>query len=248
MANPRQSLLVLGASSDVAKATALAFCREGWDAIVCGRDLQAGQADAADLELRAHGSHVTARRLDILEAGSFAPFLDNLPDLPDAVLCAVGLLGDQTLAERDLDHAALIMRSNFEGPSLLLSLIAERFAARGRGMIIGISSVAGDRGRASNYVYGAAKAGFAAFLSGLRNRLSKKGVHVLTVKPGFIRTRMTAGMKLPAPLTAEPPEVGAAILKAAGKGKDVIYVRPVWWVIMTIIKSLPEGVFKKLSL
>jgi NAD(P)-dependent dehydrogenase (short-subunit alcohol dehydrogenase family) len=248
MADSRKSLLVLGASSDVARATALAFCRDGWDAIVCGRDLQAAQADAADLALRAHGSQVTALRLDILDTAGFVPFLDSLPGLPDAVLCAVGLLGDQTLAEHDLDHAVLIMRSNFEGPSLLLGLIAARFAARGRGTIIGISSVAGERGRASNYVYGAAKAGFSAFLSGLRNRLSKKGVHVLTVKPGFMRTRMTAGMTLPAALTAEPPEVGAAILKATRQSKDVIYIRPVWRWIMTIIKLIPEGMFKKRSL
>jgi len=87
--------------------------------------------------------------------------------------------------------------------------------ARGHGMIIGISSVAGDRGRASNYLYGSAKAGFSAFLSGLRNRLARKGVHVMTVKPGFVDTRMTAGMKLPGPLTASPDSVARAILDAA---------------------------------
>jgi len=109
--------------------------------------------------------------------------------------------------------------------------------------------VAGDRGRGSNYVYGSAKAGFSAFLSGLRNRLAKTGVHVLTVKPGFVRTRMTAGMKLPPLLTAEPAEVGAAIFAAAeARRADVIYVRPVWRLVMAIIRAIPERVFKRLSL
>ena len=109
--------------------------------------------------------------------------------------------------------------------------------------------MAGDRGRASNYVYGSAKAGFTAFLSGLRNLLSKTKLRVVTVKPGFVNTRMTADMNLPKPLTAEPSEVGAAIYRAAEvKPRDVIYVRPVWFVIMTIIRTMPEFVFKRLRL
>ena len=135
--------------------------------------------------------------------------------LPDAVVSVIGLLGDQAKAETDLAHASLVLRSNFEGPALLLGLFAERFRARGEGVIVGVSSVAGDRGRASNYVYGAAKAGFTAFLSGLRNRLAGTGVRVVTVKPGFVRTKMTAGLKLPGPLTAEPEEVAEAIYRAA---------------------------------
>jgi hypothetical protein len=114
-------------------------------------------------------------------------------------------------------------------------------------LIVGISSVAGDRGRGSNYVYGAAKAGFTAFLSGLRNRLSPLGVRVVTVKPGFVRTRMTEGMKLPPVLTAEADEVGRAIFKAE-RGGDVLYVRPVWRGVMAIIRAIPEPVFKRLKL
>ena len=116
-------------------------------------------------------------------------------------------------------------------------------------MIAGVSSVAGDRGRASNYAYGAAKAGFTAFLSGLRNRLAKQGVHVLTVKPGFVRTAMTMGMKLPPPITAAPDEVGAAIYRAAEQSRrNVIYVRPIWRLIMGIIVHIPESLFKKMKL
>jgi decaprenylphospho-beta-D-erythro-pentofuranosid-2-ulose 2-reductase len=112
-----------------------------------------------------------------------------------------------------------------------------------------VSSVAGDRGRGSNYFYGAAKAGFTAFLSGLRNRLASAGIRVITVKPGFVRTRMTEGMRLPPVLTAEPDEVGGAIYKAAEKGRrDVIYVRSIWRVVMTIFSLIPERLFKRLRI
>jgi NAD(P)-dependent dehydrogenase (short-subunit alcohol dehydrogenase family) len=109
--------------------------------------------------------------------------------------------------------------------------------------------VAGDRGRGSNYLYGAAKAGFTAFLSGLRNRLAPRGLRVITIKPGFVRTQMTAGMKLPPVLTAEPDEVGRAIFTVAEKGSgDVIYVRRIWRPVMMVIGSIPERIFKKLRL
>jgi decaprenylphospho-beta-D-erythro-pentofuranosid-2-ulose 2-reductase len=164
------------------------------------------------------------------------------------VVSVIGLLGDQARAEADPDHAATIMRSNFEGPALILGLFAERFLSRGSGTIVGISSVAGDRGRASNYVYGSAKAGFSVFLSGLRNRAANRGVHVLTVKPGFVRTRMTEGKNLPRPVTAQPDEVAQAIWRGVSKQKDQIYVRPIWAVIMFIIRSLPESFFKRTSI
>jgi len=158
-------------------------------------------------------------------------------------------LGDQTRAQTYLDHATMLLRANFEGPALLLGLFAERFLARGSGVLVGVSSVAGDRGRGSNYVYGAAKAGLTAFLSGLRNRLAPAGIRVVTVKPGFVRTRMTAGMKLPPLLTAEPDEVGRRIFAAAENGRaDVLYVRPVWRVVMATIGLIPETLFKRLRL
>ena len=116
------------------------------------------------------------------------------------------------------------------------------------GTIIGISSVAGDRGRASNFVYGSAKAGFSAVLSGLRNAHAKHGLHVLTVKPGFVATKMTAGMDLPPLLTAQPRDVADAIIKAQLRGRNVIYTKSLWWLIMTIIRHIPEGIFKRLSL
>ena len=122
------------------------------------------------------------------------------------------------------------------------------FADRGTGTLVGISSVAGLRGRATNYVYGSAKAALTAFLSGLRNRLASRGVHVVTVLPGFVATRMTEHMDLPALLTARPREVADAIHRAAEKKHNIIYVRPVWRVVMFVIKLIPESVFKKMRL
>lgn len=140
------------------------------------------------------------------------------------------------------------MRSNCEGPASILAVLANGFEARGGGTLVGISSVAGDRGRATNYIYGSAKAGFTAFLSGLRNRLAKRGVHVVTVLPGFVATQMTEGMDLPAKLTAEPSEVAEAIASAVESKKDVIYVRPIWRLIMMIIRTIPERVFKRMKI
>jgi short-subunit dehydrogenase len=128
-------------------------------------------------------------------------------------------------------------------------VFARKFADRGHGTIVGISSVAGDRGRASNFIYGSAKAGFTAYLSGLRARYFRAGVRVVTVKPGFVRTRMTEGLRLPPILTAEAQEVAAAIYRSAEERKnDVIYVRRVWRYVMISIRSMPEALFKRLGL
>ncbi|TQF38387.1 short-chain dehydrogenase [Bradyrhizobium sp. UNPF46] len=242
----RKSVLVLGGSSDIGRAAARAFAKRGYDVGLAGRDVAALQLDAADLRAR-YDVEVGLHQFDVLDTAAFDRFVAGLPALPDVVISIVGLLGTQENAENDLAHATTIMRSNYEGPSLILGLFAEKFLARGSGTIVGVSSVAGDRGRASNYVYGSAKAGFSAFLSGLRARASRGGVHVVTVKPGFVRTKMTEGMKLIGPLTVEAPVVGDAILAAVEKKTDVVYVSGKWRLVMLIIKALPEAVFKKLK-
>jgi short-subunit dehydrogenase len=242
----RKSVLVLGGSSDIGRAAARAFAKAGYDVALAGRDVAALEPDAADLRAR-YNVEVGLHSLDVLDTASFDGFLAGLPGLPDVVISIVGLLGVQQNAESDLAHATAIMRSNYEGPALILGLFAEKFLARGSGTLVGVSSVAGDRGRASNYVYGSAKAGFSAFLSGLRARASRSGVHVVTVKPGFVRTRMTEGMKLIGPLTVEAPVVGDAILAAVENKTDVVYVSGKWRLVMLIIKTLPEAVFKKLK-
>lgn len=240
-------VLIIGGRSDIGLALANRFARAGHPVQLAARNAAALASDKADIEVR-HGSAVTLHELDILAPASFASFVESLPALPSVAICVVGLLGEQAASETDLDAAALTMRSNFEGPALLTGLLANAFEQRGSGTLVGISSVAGERGRASNYVYGSAKAGYTAFLSGLRNRLAKKGVHVLTVLPGFVATRMTEGMDLPKRLTASPAEVAEAIYKAVAAGRNVLYVKPVWWLVMSIIRAIPERVFKGMKI
>lgn len=244
MTEPAPSLLVLGAGSGMARAVARRYAQAGWRLRLAGRDAAALERDAADLRLRG-APDVACHVFDALDLDAHAAFLDALGGPPDMVLCAVGLMADQAACEADPALADRVMRSNLNGPAHILLLLGARMAARGSGVIVGISSVAGDRGRASNYSYGAGKAGFTAFLSGLRGRLARDGVHVMTVKPGFVRTRMTADMDLPAVLTADPADVADAIFAAAAKRRDVIYVKPVWRWIMLVIRLIPERVFKR---
>lgn len=246
--NPDRTLLVVGGTSDIGRATAQCYGQAGWRILLAARRADEAQRNADDIAVRTK-AEVTVHPLDILEMDRFDAFVDGLPALPDTLVCVVGELGDQALGQTDPAHAQRLLRTNFEGPALLLGLFAERFVARGSGTIVGVSSVAGDRGRGSNYLYGSAKAGFTAFLSGLRNRLAPQGLRVVTVKPGFVRTQMTAGMALPPVLTADATEVGRAIFMAAEQGRgDVIYVRPLWRPVMMIIRAIPERIFKRLRL
>ena len=241
-----RKVTILGARSDIAMACAHAFAASGDQVTLAARQVQSLAANAKDIELR-HGSTVILRDFDVLDPAGPEGFVAGA-DLPDVVICAVGLLGDQMADQQDTEASALVMRTNYEGPALILGAYATAMEARGSGVIVGISSVAGDRGRATNYIYGSAKAGFTAFLSGLRNRLAGTGVHVLTVKPGFVATKMTEYLDLPGKLAAAPAEVGRAVLKAVEKRRDVIYVRAVWRMVMGIIRLIPERMFKKLSI
>jgi decaprenylphospho-beta-D-erythro-pentofuranosid-2-ulose 2-reductase len=247
-ANAMKNVLIIGGTSGIGRAIANEYGRQQWNVMLAGRDIPLVERNAADLRTR-HGVAVTSHFLDVLETGRFEAFLDDLPVVPDTAVCAVGALEDEQRCRGDAELAARVLRTNFEGPALLLEMLSRRLAERSRGTIVGISSVAGDRGRGSNYVYGSAKAGLTAYLSGLRNRLHPLGVRVVTVKPGFVRTRMTAGMRLPPPLTAEPVEVAKAVFRAAEtRPADVIYVRAAWRVVMLVIRSIPERVFRKLKL
>jgi len=240
-------VLILGGRSDIGSAIAHRFATEGHPIQLAARRSDDLEMQKSDLELR-YRIPVTLHEFDTLETAAHAAFVAGLPELPEVAICVVGLLGRQQEDERDLEAAIRVMRSNYEGPAAALSVLASAFEARGSGTIVGVSSVAGDRGRASNYIYGSAKAGFTAFLSGLRNRLAKKGVHVVTVKPGFVRTRMTEDMELPGRLTAEPSEVADAVYRAVVRGRDVVYVRPIWRIVMMVIRLIPEGIFKRMKI
>ena len=214
---------------------------------LAARDLVLLERETHDLCIRT-GMEVMSYKYDLLDDDSRISLLDMLNPLPDVAVCVVGLLGEQAENEQNAALAETVMRSNYVGPALLMGELAARFQQRGSGVLVGFSSVAGDRGRAANYVYGSAKAGFTEFLSGLRNRLANSGVHVITVKPGYVSTRMTEGMKLPASLTATPEEVALAVATAIRTRRDVVYVRRIWQLIMLIIRVLPEWMFKRMAL
>lgn len=241
------NVLLLGAASDVAVALAAKYGSEGYSLTLAGRDRDRLTVMAADLQIR-YQVPVFFVHFDALDFKSHETFYNSLPIRPDIAICVFGKLGDQKIAERDWRECALIIDSNYTGAVSILNVIASDFEARKAGVIVGISSVAGDRGRQSNYVYGSAKAGFTAYLSGLRNRLTASGVHVLTVKPGFMKTKMIEGLKTPGPLTALPEAVASKVYKAVKGKSNVIYVLPIWWMIMLVIKFIPEGIFKKLKL
>ncbi len=241
------TLLVLGGSSDIAKAIAHRYAKAGWNIVLAGRNPKLLSEDARDIEIR---FRVQGRAVgfDVLKPSAHGKFYATLSPQPDGVVCAVGTMGDQGLSQADFAEAERIIDTNFVGCVSILNLIANDFETRKRGFIIGISSVAGERGRGSNYTYGSAKAAFTAYLSGLRNRLARAGVQVLTVKPGFVHTKMTERLMLPAMLSTHPTYVGKEIYDAQQRGADVLYTKWFWRWIMLAIRLVPERIFKKLSL
>lgn len=231
----------------MARAIALAYAKRGHPIQLAARRPEDLAEMQTDLQLRG-STPVTSHAFDALDLDSHAGFLDALPELPRIAICAIGQMGEQDENEQDMALHSQVLRANFEGPANIFALLANRFAERGSGTLVGISSVAGLRGRATNYIYGAAKAGFTAYLSGLRNRLSSQNVHVVTVLPGFVNTAMTADLDLPARLTAEPEEVAQAVLGAVDRKRNIIYVRPIWRLVMAVICAIPETMFKKMKI
>ncbi len=240
-------VLILGATSDIGLAIAHQFAKEGYPIQLASRDVKRLESDRADLEIR-YSTKVSLHEFDAIKTVSHQRFVKKLPIMPGIVVCAVGYMGNQFESERDIKSASLVMRSNFEGPVSILAEFANHFEQRRSGTIIGISSVAGERGRASNYVYGSSKAGFTAFLSGLRNRLADKGVHVMTVLPGFILTKMTFDLGLPPFLTASPNALAEYVYKSYLKKKDIIYFYKRWRLIMVLLCHIPERYFKKMKI
>lgn len=239
--------LILGSTSDIARAIAKQLAEEGHQLMLAGRSVDSLTADASDLQVR-YGAQVSTHVVDAGDVAGHEAWYQSLPHRPDWVVCAIGWMTDQAKAQQEWTLAEQMIMANYTGVVSLLHHVANEFEARGTGVIAGISSVAGDRGRASNYFYGSAKAGFSAFLSGLRNRLAGKGVHVLTVKPGFVDTKMTSGLELPPLLTAQPERVAKDIIRGMRKKKNIVYTKWMWRYVMLIIKNIPEAVFKKLSL
>lgn len=242
-------VLILGATSALAHETAKHFAKDGADLVLVARSAYKLTAVKDDLKVRG-AKEIEAivadlndftRHQEIVES-ALKPFAGL-----DMVLVAYGTLGDQQLSEQDVAVAVQEFNNNCTSTISLLTLLANYFEQQKRGCIAVISSVAGDRGRQSNYVYGAAKAGITVFLQGLRNRLAKKGVAVVTIKPGMVDTPMTAHMRKGL-LFAKAEVVGKGIYEAMLKRKDVVYLPGYWRGVMWVIKSIPESRFKKMNI
>ncbi len=242
-----KNVLILGATSDMAQAIAKKFAAEGWSLSLAALEQEMLDTIAADLRIRS-SAPVEAYPFNATDFEGHAAFYASLKTKPDVVVAAFGYMSDQEKVRNDLTDIRRTIDINFTGMATMLSVIADDFEKRGSGAIAAISSVAGDRGRQSNYIYGSAKAGLTAFLAGLRNRLARKGVHVMTVKPGFVRTKMTEGLELPGILTAEPEQVATAVYKGLEKKRNVVYVLWMWRCIMLMIRHIPEFIFKKMGM
>jgi len=202
---------------------------------------------ASDLKVRAVVP-VQTLEFDAADFSNHRKIYESLETKPDVVVACFGYMSDQEKVRSDEEDIRRTIDINFTGMATILSIIADDFEQRGSGSMAAISSVAGDRGRQSNYIYGSAKAGLSAFLGGLRNRLAEKSVHVMTVKPGFARTKMTENLELPAALTASPEQIADAVFQGLEKKKNVVYTLWMWRWIMLIIKHIPEFIFKKMKM
>ena len=249
-ASRNRTVLILGATSAIARALAGEFGRRGFDLLLAGRDPEELDALAADLRLRC-GVTTQAEPFDALALDTHGAFVEDCrkaskDTLAGAVLC-FGYLGDQTAGEKDPQEARRILDTNLLGAVSVLGLLANHFEAKRGGFLCALSSVAGDRGRQSNYIYGAAKAGLTVFLQGLRNRLFSSGVAVVTIKAGFVDTPMTYG-RPGLFLVASPEKAARQIVKAVLDGRDESYVPGFWRPVMFLIRSIPERVFKRMRL
>jgi len=243
------NMIVFGATSAIAQQCIRLYAADGWGLFLVGRNADKLQTVADDALARG-AARVEQAALDLNELDRHAALIDDAIERLgglDIALIAHGTLSDQPACQASVQQTLAEINTNLVGPLSLLTLLANVFERNRAGSIVVISSVAGDRGRQSNYVYGAAKGGLTVFLQGLRNRLQRSGVQVLTVKPGFVDTPMTAEFDKGA-LWASAADIAAGIRRAVDKRRDVAYLPWFWRPIMWTIRTIPEFVFKRLSL
>jgi hypothetical protein len=244
-----QNVLIIGATSAIAQALARQLAERGASLVLWARSAAKLELVASDLRVR-YQAKVFTEAFDFVELSHHAGALDRAiaesGELDVAIVCH-GSLGDQAACEADFDIADRELLTNCRSSLSFLTLLANRFEQQGRGTLAVISSVAGDRGRQSNYIYGTAKAALNTFSQGLRNRLYPKGVHMLTVKPGFVDTPMTAHLEKDF-LFASPERVARDIIRAIERKKCVLYTPWFWRWIMLVIKLIPEPIFRRLKL
>ena len=245
-----QRIAIFGGTSAIAVAVARRYAERKARLVLVGRNAEALERERADLLVRG-AEEVVLQQADFAELASLPEVarsawaaLDGL----DVALVAYGSLPDQAASAASAETAATALALNFNSPALLLGELANLFEAQRAGVIAAITSVAGDRGRQSNYIYGAAKGGLQRFLEGLRHRLHPAGVAVLDIRPGFVATPMTAHLPQTGPLWAEPEKVAADIVAAADRRRAVLYTPGFWRLILLIVRSLPRPIFHKSKL
>ncbi|HLO80565.1 MAG TPA: SDR family oxidoreductase [Chitinophagaceae bacterium] len=241
------TVLILGATSDIGQAIAVKFAKEGYDLQLAARNTSDISALRSDCALR-YSVNCTVHVFDALATASHESFYTSLPVTPDVSILVFGYMDENEAVTANSEKLLNTINVNYTGALSILNIISRDYIKRKKGTIAAISSVAGERGRATNYIYGSAKAGLTAYLSGLRNEAFNHNVHVATILPGFVYTRMTENMKLPPLLTATPELVAESVYNAVAKKKDVIYVKWFWKWIMLIIRSIPEFMFKKMKI
>lgn len=251
MSDSQPSVIILGATSAMARAAALAFAEKGYAVVLGARDREENERIAVDLRVRC-AVPVHTIPFDALEPQSHPAFVAQceacLGCPPDGVVLCFGHMIEQTQAQQDFAGARRMVDSNYTGAISITELFAASFEARRSGFIGLVSSVAGDRGRQSNYIYGSSKAALSTYAQGLRSRMFKSGVSVTTIKPGFVDTKMVYGLPLPERLVASPEQAGRDIVKAILAKKDTAYVPFFWRYIMLLIKLMPEWKMKRSSM
>jgi short-subunit dehydrogenase len=243
-----KAVLALGATSAIAEATLRLMAERGARFYLVARSQEKLDAVSADLRTRG-AAGVATHVMDLDDTAAHPAMLTAAAQVLGTIelaLLAHGVLGDQKEAEASYPAAEAVLRTNFLSAVSLITWLANYFESTGQGTLAVISSVAGDRGRKSNYVYGASKGALNVFLDGVRNRIDRAGVQVLTIKPGFVATPMTAHLAQ-GPLFAQPSQVARGIMKAIEKRRDVVYLPAFWAVILLILRMIPRRIFKKLN-
>ncbi|MFC6646550.1 SDR family oxidoreductase [Granulicella cerasi] len=243
-------ILILGATSGMAEETARLWAERGDSLFLVARDSNKLAAVAADLKIRG-ASYVDSAVADLDDTARhpelLAHAINSLGGL-DVAFVVMGLLGDQTASEKNFTDAHRVLHTNYTAPASLLTWLGNYCAQRHSGTLAVVSSVAGERGRKSNYVYGSAKSGLTAFTDGLRNRIDRDGVRVMTIKPGPVKTAMTESMTNPPPGMISVESAAQILVRGIDKGTDILYVPGKFRLIMAIIRAIPESIFKKLNL
>lgn len=240
-------VLILGAKSDIAKSLAQIYAKNGYSLYLAGRQIDQLESFANKLKTK-NNINIKLKEFDITKFNSHKSFYDSLDEKPFGVILVVGYYPEQKKAETDWETSLKSINVNYAGPVSILNVIANEMEKEQKGFIVGVSSVSGDRGRQKNYIYGSSKSGLSEFLSGLRNRLCKKRVHVLTVKPGYIKTVKNKNLNFPKKLTSDPTEAASNIFYAQQNKKDILYVKWPWRLIMFFIRSIPEFIFKRTNI